>query len=85
MASERLDFPEIMQASREIDDTIGLIYLPRQCGHCVALGATGTNLIGQADELIERMELENSHFSERLTSDEVRDAITTFFASRAKA
>jgi enoyl-CoA hydratase/carnithine racemase len=38
----------------------------------------------QAEELLERMELENSHFSERLTSDEVRDAITAFFASRAK-
>lgn len=40
---------------------------------------------GDIDEITERMELENSHFSERLTSDEVRDAITTFFASRAKA
>lgn len=40
---------------------------------------------GDIHEITERMELENSHFSERLTSDEVRDAITTFFASRAKA
>lgn len=37
------------------------------------------------DEVIERMELENGHFAERLTSDEVRDAITAFFAARAKA
>jgi enoyl-CoA hydratase/carnithine racemase len=36
-----------------------------------------------ADALIERMELENGHFSERLTSDEVRDAITAFFAGKA--
>ena len=35
-------------------------------------------------EVIERMELENGHFSERLTSSEVRDAITAFFAARAK-
>ncbi len=35
-------------------------------------------------EVIERMELENGHFAERLTSDEVRDAITAFFAARAK-
>jgi len=35
-------------------------------------------------EVIERMELENSHFSERLTSNEVRDAITAFFAARAR-
>ncbi len=35
-------------------------------------------------EVVERMELENGHFAERLTSDEVRDAITAFFAARAK-
>lgn len=40
---------------------------------------------GQSDEVLERMELENGHFSERLTSDEVREAITAFFAARAKA
>lgn len=39
---------------------------------------------GNTDELLERMELENGHFSERLTSAEVRDAISTFFAARAK-
>ena len=37
-----------------------------------------------ADEVLERMELENGHFSERLTSQEVRDAITAFFAARTK-
>jgi enoyl-CoA hydratase/carnithine racemase len=35
-------------------------------------------------EVLDRMELENGHFGERLTSDEVRDAITAFFAARAK-
>ena len=35
-------------------------------------------------EVLQRMEVENGHFSERLTSDEVRDAITAFFAARAK-
>ena len=39
---------------------------------------------GNSDELLERMELENGHFSERLTSTEVRDAISAFFAARAK-
>jgi enoyl-CoA hydratase/carnithine racemase len=39
---------------------------------------------GNTDELLERMELENGHFSERLTSTEVRDAISAFFAARAK-
>lgn len=32
----------------------------------------------------ERMALENGHFAERLTSDEVREVITAFFAARAK-
>jgi enoyl-CoA hydratase/carnithine racemase len=36
-------------------------------------------------EILDRMELENSHFAERLRSDEVRQAITAFFAARAKA
>jgi len=36
-------------------------------------------------EVLERMELENGHFAERLQSDEVKDAITAFFASRAKS
>jgi enoyl-CoA hydratase/carnithine racemase len=40
---------------------------------------------GNADEILERMELENGHFSERLTSDEVRQAITAFFEKRARA
>ncbi len=38
---------------------------------------------GQAEELLERMELENSHFSERLQSNEVREAIAAFFARKA--
>ena len=37
---------------------------------------------GQDEEILERMALENGHFSERLTSTEVRDAITAFFAAR---
>lgn len=36
------------------------------------------------DAVLERMEWENGHFSERLTSDEVKAAITAFFAARAK-
>ncbi|UUR09156.1 enoyl-CoA hydratase-related protein [Sphingomonas glaciei] len=37
------------------------------------------------DEVLERMDLENGHFSERLTSDEVRAAISAFFMSRQRA
>ena len=36
-------------------------------------------------EVLDRMELENGHFAERLQSDEVKAAITAFFAARAKA
>jgi enoyl-CoA hydratase/carnithine racemase len=39
---------------------------------------------GGEDEVLQRMELENSHFAERLTSDEVKQAIASFFAARAK-
>jgi enoyl-CoA hydratase/carnithine racemase len=34
------------------------------------------------DEVLERMELENGHFAERLASDEVKNAIAAFFAAR---
>jgi enoyl-CoA hydratase/carnithine racemase len=37
---------------------------------------------GSRDELLERFELENGHFAERLTSAEVREAITAFFEKR---
>ena len=37
------------------------------------------------EAILERMELENGHFAERLQSDEVKAAIAAFFASRAKA
>ena len=39
---------------------------------------------GTEDEMLERMELENGHFTERLQSDEVRQAIAQFFAGRLK-
>ena len=37
------------------------------------------------DEILARIELENGHFGERLSSDEVKQAIASFFAARAKA
>jgi len=37
------------------------------------------------EAVLARMELENGHFAERLQSDEVKAAITAFFAARAKA
>ena len=40
--------------------------------------------LGGRDEIFERIELENGHFGERLKSAEVKEAITAFFAARAK-
>ena len=37
------------------------------------------------DEILARMDLENGHFSERLASDEVKQAIAAFFAARSRA
>ena len=37
---------------------------------------------GNRDEILERFELENGHFSERLQSAEVKEAITAFFEKR---
>jgi len=36
-------------------------------------------------ELLDRIELENGHFGERLASDEVKQAIAAFFAAKARA
>ncbi len=40
---------------------------------------------GAADAVLKRMELENGHFSERLQSAEVRDAIAAFFQARSRS
>jgi len=39
--------------------------------------------LGASEEMLERMELENSHFAERLQSAEVAHAIAAFFKSRS--
>ena len=40
---------------------------------------------GESPAILERMELESQTFAERLESDEVKQAIESFFAARAKA
>jgi enoyl-CoA hydratase/carnithine racemase len=40
---------------------------------------------GTREEIVERMKLESSLFAERLASDEVKQAISAFFAARAKS
>ena len=37
------------------------------------------------DELLDRIELENGHFGERLASDEVKQAVASFFAAKTRA
>ena len=37
---------------------------------------------GNRDEILDRFEMENGHFAERLTSAEVKEAITAFFEKR---
>jgi len=37
---------------------------------------------GNRDEILERFQMENGHFAERLTSAEVKEAITAFFEKR---
>lgn len=39
--------------------------------------------LGTAEEMLERIELENGHFAERLQSDEVKDAVAAFFQRKA--
>lgn len=70
------------QLAAELERVVAsLLAKPKQ-----ALRLTQRLLRGTAhDEVLERMGWENSHFSERLTSDEVRQAITAFFAARGKA
>ncbi len=57
------------------DIVAGLLAKPRE-----ALRLTQKLLRqGSTDEILERMQLENGHFSERLQSAEVREAIASFF------
>lgn len=39
---------------------------------------------GERDAILERMDLENGHFAERLSSDEVKQAIAGFFAAKGR-
>lgn len=85
---DALDFGLVshIASKGQIDETLGRIVSALLAKPAEAMRLTQRLLRrGQADEVIERMELENGHFSERLTSAEVRDAITAFFASRAKS
>ncbi len=48
---ESPDSRAILRAVCDIDDVIGLVYLPNEVGHAIALGATGTNLVTVRDRI----------------------------------
>ncbi len=52
LSGESPDFRALLRAVREIDDLIGLCYLPNQAGEVVVLGASGTNLVTIRDKLL---------------------------------
>jgi exopolyphosphatase/guanosine-5'-triphosphate,3'-diphosphate pyrophosphatase len=53
LSAESPDGLALLRASKEIDDLIGLEYLPHQGGTAVVLGATGTNLITIRERMTE--------------------------------
>ena len=53
LAKDSPGIGETLAAVVEIDDTIGLRYLPHCCGQVVTLGATGTNLVTIRDGITE--------------------------------
>ena len=66
--------------AERLEEVVGaLLARPPQALRLTQRLLRGTSQI----EVLERMELENGHFSERLTSSEVREAITAFFTSRS--
>jgi enoyl-CoA hydratase/carnithine racemase len=82
---EALDFGLVshIAPAGQLDAVVGKLVAALEAKPAQALRLTQRLLRkSQADGVLERMELENGHFSERLTSDEVREAITAFFASR---
>jgi exopolyphosphatase/guanosine-5'-triphosphate,3'-diphosphate pyrophosphatase len=48
---EASDISQVLRAVEVVDETIGMIYLPDQCGRVVVLGATGTNLVTIRDRM----------------------------------
>jgi enoyl-CoA hydratase/carnithine racemase len=66
--------------AERLDELVGLLLSrPPEALRLTQRLLRGTSQV----EVLERMEWENGHFSERLTSSEVRDAIMAFFAARS--
>ena len=70
----------------ELADALGALVAALLAKPPEALRQTPALLRREAtDEILARIELENGHFSERLASDEIKQAIAAFFAARANA
>nr|WP_314446423.1 enoyl-CoA hydratase-related protein [uncultured Sphingomonas sp.] len=81
--AERFGLVTHRAAAGALEEKLGQVVATLLSRPLEALRLTQRLLRGTShDEVLERMALENGHFSERLTSDEVRNAITAFFASR---
>ncbi len=52
LSDERPDGMARLRACREIDEIVGLCYLPGQGGRAIVLGATGTNLISIRERMV---------------------------------
>lgn len=71
-------------AEGELDATFDVIVSALLAKPAQALRMTQELLRhGAAEEVLDRMTLENGHFSERLKSSEVADAITAFFSRKS--
>ncbi|MBS1716601.1 MAG: hypothetical protein JSS72_02570 [Armatimonadetes bacterium] len=53
LSDETPQAPAILRAVAEIDDIIGMDYLPHQAGYPIVLGATGTNLVSIREHLMQ--------------------------------
>ena len=82
--AERYGLVSHRAAAGELEATLERVVQSLLAKPAQALRLTQRLLRGLSqDQVLERMDWENGHFSERLTSDEVRQAITAFFAKRA--
>lgn len=81
--AERFGLVTHRAASGELAERLGQVVATLLSRPPEALRLTQRLLRGTSqDEVLERMDWENGHFAERLTSDEVRQAIQRFFAAR---
>jgi enoyl-CoA hydratase/carnithine racemase len=83
--AERFGLVTHRATAETLDETLAAVVATLLARPPQALRLTQRLLRGTAhDEVLERMDWENGHFSERLTSDEVKQQIMAFFAARGR-